>query len=136
MKILIKYTNHFLALATGLALAWGGWSYYRSTQELPLTQVEVLQPLIDLGELPLHSPVEAHFALVNRGPHDLQLTDYHTDCSCAVALAPAERIAPGDTALVRVHTCYAPGSFQCAELRGNFAAAPLLLFMRGEMVGR
>ena len=56
-----------------------------------------------------------------------------------MASAPAERIAPGDTALVRVQylQSYAPGFFQrSAELRGNFAAAPLLLLMRGEMVGR
>ena len=71
MSNLRNLLAYLLALTVGLGLAWGGGSYYRSTQELPLTQVEVLQPLIDLGELPLHSPVEAHFALVNRGPHDL-----------------------------------------------------------------
>ena len=139
MSNLRKLLAYLLALTVGLGFAWGGGSYYRSTQERPLTQVEVLQPRIDLGELPLHSPVEARFALVNRGPHDLQLTDYQTDCSCAVASAPAERIAPGDTALVRVQyrQSYAPGFFQhSTELRGYFAAAPLRLLMRGEMVGQ
>ena len=128
---------YLLALAIGLGLAWSGWSFYQTTQELPLTQVEVLQPLIDLGEWPLHGQVEARFALVNRGPHDLQLTDYQTDCSCAVASATEGRVAPGDTAFVRVQYLQsdAPGFFQrSAEVRGNFTDAPLLLLMRGEMV--
>ncbi len=137
MSNLRNLLAYLLALVVGLGLAWGGWSYYQFTQELPLTQVEVLQPLIDLGALPLHSQVEARFALVNRGPHDLQLTDYQTDCSCAVASASGEWIAVGDTIYLQVRYLQSnvPGFFQHnTEVHGNFVSTPLLLVMGGEVV--
>lgn len=60
----------------------------------------VAEPMFDAGEIPVGQPIEAEFAIENRGDAPLRIERVQPDCGCTVAEFD-EVIAPGATGTVR-----------------------------------
>jgi len=62
----------------------------------------VVEPVIDVGEVPVGEPVEAEFRIRNDGDQPLEISNVRPSCGCTVAEYD-EVIAPGATGSVRAH---------------------------------
>ncbi|RMG19341.1 MAG: DUF1573 domain-containing protein [Bacteroidetes bacterium] len=136
-KVLIICRNIAL-LILGVSLVFATRFYINYQQKPPLTSVFSLTPVINLGQIKLGQPVEAHFLLVNKGPHPLVVFDYEADCSCSVASISSPETAPGDTLHIKFQFLenHLPGFFQRSLILNlNTASSPIVLVMRGKLIG-
>lgn len=92
-------TAFILIFAAVLATACGNSEQTYKQPELinskELTDIEWINPNVDLGKINEGQMVEVVFRFKNTGKKPLVIRGVHPGCGCTVANPPAEPIAPG-----------------------------------------
>lgn len=89
-----------LILLAGLAPPIIPGSASAAEDGAPAPAAVVLQPVVDVGKVPVGEELEARFEIRNDGSAPLEITQVRPACGCTVAEYD-EVIAPGETGIVR-----------------------------------
>ena len=100
-----------------------------------LTEVQVVNKIINIGNRNINEPSIATFEIKNTGKYDLVIQNIATDCHCTVPTWNTDPSPPGESLMVEVaYDNHMAGFFQQAiTVELNAINSPVLLIMRGNI---
>ncbi len=104
-------------------------------QQKPLSKLNWLNPVVDLGKVTQNTPVTAKFEFVNIGTVPVIITNVRTSCGCTGKNYSKEPIAPGATSVVEAtYDAKAIGSFsKSVTVTTNEGSNPKVLRLKGHV---
>lgn len=104
----------------------------------PLPVISVDNATAELGDIRKDSTATHTFILTNTGAAPLVLTSVSSGCGCTKIDYPAEPVAPGDTARIKVvyeSSGRPPGYFtKLIRVRSNASTLPFRLYLKGRIL--
>lgn len=112
------------------------YNYDKKSGQIPNTDIQINERVINIGNTKISEPSEAHFVIRNIGENDLIIKEIVTDCHCTAIIPNQKKTIPGDSlVLTAKYDNNSTGFFnQAITVHLNTESSPELLIIRGRIV--